>query len=350
MTANAVDRPVVVNALSLRPAGAGISTYIRELLAALPPLWQQQVHAHVQDDAVGDLPGSVSSTGWPVSSGTRRAVRAALLPHGAGVFHSLDVDLPLRAGRGSVITVHDLSVFDVPWAFDRFRSSAERLLVRHAMTRADVVLADSHFTARRIRKRFGRDSVVAHLAASSDMQPADDRTKEEVVERYGLHEDFVLFVGTVEPRKDVPLLAQACYELSLPLVLAGGAFGPQPDLPGRVRRLGFVPAADLPALYGAARVVAYPSLYEGFGLPPVEALACGAALVCSRVADLQDLLHDGAVFFDARDPDGIRRALKDVWHDEGQRKELRERGLAAVGSLSWARTAAITTDVYEGFR
>ena len=187
---------------------------------------------------------------------------------------------------------------------------------------------------------------MAPLAPPAALRPATAATMDEVRRRYGVPERFVLYVGTVEPRKDVRMLAEACRSLDVPLVIAGGAFGPQAPLVGKVQRLGFVPAADLPALYGLAEVVGYPSLYEGFGLPPVEALACGAALVCSRVADLPRVLGEGAAFFEPGDLPGLTCALNDVWHDEALRNHLVTRGQAAVGRLSWATTAAITADVY----
>src|SRR4051812_27209328 len=156
---------VDLNALSLRPQGAGVSTYIRELLAALPVEWQRTCTALVQSDATGDLPAAIAVRSVPPRAGVRRAMTALVhRPPSGALVHGLDVDLPLRRSGPSVTTVHDLSVFDVPWAFSARRVRGEQFLVRRAIRRADQVLAVSSFTAERVRALFGRESVVTPLA------------------------------------------------------------------------------------------------------------------------------------------------------------------------------------------
>ena len=207
------------------------------------------------DVPLGDLP--------PVRAGPVDVDDLVGDPIQAGrLFHGLGVDLPMRVVGPSVTTVHDLSVFDVPWAFHPVRARGERALVRHAMRTADAVIAVSAFSAARVRALFGRDCVVTRLAPGRDMAPPSSDAVAAVAQRYDLPHRFVLHVGTAEPRKDVPRLADACRVIGIPLLLAGG--GPAAYLPAGVRRLGFVPRRDLPALYGAATIAAYVSLYEGF--------------------------------------------------------------------------------------
>ena len=327
---------VSLNALSLRPDGAGVSTYVRELLHALPDEWQRSCSALVQDDAVGELPAAVAVRTVTPRAGAGRAVSGALLTSAAGeLVHGLDVDLPLHRRGPLVTTVHDLSVFDAPWAFAGARVRGERALVRHALRRADVVLAVSDFTAERVRALFGRRSVVTRLAPARDMLPPAPDAVEQVRRRYGLPPRFVLHVGTVEPRKDLPRLADACRDAGLPLVLAGG--GPSDYLPGHVRRLGFVPRSELPALFAASTVTAYVSLYEGFGLPPVEALACGANVVSTRVADLPELLGDSVTWTSDHGIASLTSALRHAASDPPEH---------LAPTLKWQDTAQQTVQVY----
>ena len=254
------------NALALRPRGSGVQTYIRELLAALPPVCSAGLSAHVQADAVGELPAAVAAVPHPVASGARRAFTGLMLETaGADIHHGLDADLPLRTDAATVTTIHDLSVFDAPYAHSRGRAAGERWLVGRAIRRADAVLAVSAFTAERIAARFGRTATVTPLAARPELEPADDVELDRVRAAYDLPERCVLQLATIEPRKDVEGLAAACRALDVPLLLAGSV-APGCRVPPGARHLGYVPDAAQPGLYGAATVVGYCSRYEGIGL------------------------------------------------------------------------------------
>ncbi|GAA5141885.1 hypothetical protein GCM10023340_04390 [Nocardioides marinquilinus] len=300
----------------------------------------------MQHDAAGELPDGVEHVAYPVVSGVRRAaagLRLRAVP--GGLVHGLDVDLPLHHDAPRVATIHDLSVFDVPWAHGRLRARAERQLIGLALRRADVVLAVSAFTADRVWARFGRDSVVTPLAPGRAMRPAAADDVERVRREHGLDERTVVCVGTVEPRKRVDLLAAACEQAGLPLALAGKVDGDA--VPAGARHLGYVPGDDLPALYAAAGAVAYASCYEGFGLPPVEAMACGGAVVATRVGGLPEAVGDGAVLVAPDDVDALAGALRDVVLDREANAALREAGVAAAAALSWTDTARTTLDAYR---
>lgn len=341
---------VMFGALALRPGGGGVQTYSRELLAAIAGdgMPELRLSALCQRDAVDELPSGISPITRPVAVGAVRAVFGfAPMTKPSTIFHSLDVDLPVTdRSRSTVATVHDLSVFDTPWASSRVRARGEQALLRHAFRRADALIAVSQFTADRLAALFGRDSVVIPLAPANWAVPPAEHDVAAVVEKYSLPDKFVIQVGTVEPRKQVGLVAAACEQAGIPCVLAGaGSTGP--DAPASAIGLGYVDLEDLPALYAAATVTVYASTYEGFGLPPVEAMACGGAVVASSVGALPDVVGDGAVLVARNDVDQWAQAISAIASDPGRRTELAARGRAVTSAWGWDDVARQTIEVYR---
>jgi len=242
--------------------------------------------------------------------------------------------------------VHDLSLFDEPTAFGFARRVGKQITTRRSIRRADAVIAVSAFTAERVRARFGRDSTVVLEAPGPGFAPPSAVAVAAVRERYSLPGQFVLHVGNLEPRKDVPTLARAAAAAGLPLVLAGGHIVTV-DAPAGALVLGQVVPVDLPALYGAATVVAYVSRYEGFGLPPVEAMACGATVMATRCGALPEVAGGAIEFVPAGDADRQAAVLRELAHDPDRRAERARAGLVAARRLSWAETARGTAAVYR---
>jgi len=185
------------------------------------------------------------------------------------------------------------------------------------------------------------------------------RTLADLRSRYALDGSFLLAVGTVQPRKNYIRLVEAFRQLdraNLTLVIAGGrgwlddplyeriaALG----LENRVRMLGFVPDKDLPALYSAARVFAFPSLYEGFGLPILEAMACGTPVVTSRASSMPEVAGDAALLVDPLDTDALAEALASALDDELLRSSLIEKGLERATVFTWEAAAHKLVDRFQ---
>jgi glycosyltransferase involved in cell wall biosynthesis len=342
---------ILLNALALRSDGSGVQRYARELARSLPSVWPEAAFgAVVSGTGRVELPVGVEAhERWlPFDHGlTRKLVAVLRQPRGFDLVHGLDADIPIRARVPTVVTVHDLALFDAPWAFARASGAAKRTLVATSIRRADAVIAVSTFTAERVHARFGRESTVVHEAPGATFVPPAPGAIAAIRTRLRLPEQFVLHVGNLEPRKDIATLARACEQAAVPLVLAGGSIRTV-DVPAGVRALGYVPIEQLPSLYAAATVVGYVSRYEGFALPPIEALACGATVMATPVGALPDVAGSAVAFVPIADAAAQGRAIRDLANDPGRRDELRTAGLVASAALSWERAARATVEVYRG--
>jgi len=271
--------------------------------------------------------------------------------------------LPAVHPRRSVVTVHDLGYLHWPAAHPRTRWWHLHLSTLYNARAATLVLADSAATRNDLAKRYGippEKVRVVHLGCGPEFRPPSEGAVAAIRRRYGIDGDYVLAVGTIQPRKNLVRLVEA-FDLAraaLPgrtrLVLAGGAgwgagevyrrAGPLGDA---VRFLGYVPEADLPALMGGASVLAFPSLYEGFGLPPIEAMACGTPVVAADSSSLPEVVGDAGILVPPTDVPALARALTSALLDADLRAELRRRGLERARLFSWRRCAEETLRVLE---
>ena len=246
------------------------------------------------------------------------------------------------AGRGNVVVIHDVAPFREPDWFGRAYGAWHRALIPRIARRARLVIAPSEFVRGELIELFGLDpGRVRAIAPGVDGAFADPAAPEPLLRRLGLEQPYVLALGTDSPRKNLGLLdriAPALADAGLGVAIAGSGRSYLPaSAPGGARRLGYVPDADLPALYAGAAAFAMPSLYEGFGLPCVEAMAAGTPVVASDRAALPEACGGGALLADPDDADAFAAALISAAGPE--RERLVEAGRARAAGLSWARSA-----------
>jgi glycosyltransferase involved in cell wall biosynthesis len=283
------------------------------------------------------------------------------------LYHSPDFTLPpTLPGTPALLTVHDLSFVRDP---DSAAPSQRRYLeavVPRSVGRASRILVDSEATRADVIElyRLPPDKVtVLYGGVDESLQPiSDPATLSAVRARYGLgHFPFILSVGTLQPRKNYVRLVQAFGQLapSVPglLLVIGGGKGWLYDsifaevnrlgLEGRVCYPGYVADGDLPALYSAAQVFAYPSLYEGFGLPVLEAMACGTPVVTSTASCLPEVAGGAALLVEPRDVDGLAAALRRPLEDDGLRQSLIAKGRVRARQFTWTKAARQLLEIYQ---
>lgn len=279
------------------------------------------------------------------------------------LFHSPDFTLPPTWTAPSVLTVHDLAFLTVPeCAFPTLRAYLEAVVPRSARN-ADHIIAVSHSTRRDVINRFGiapEKVTTVYEAAGPEFYPETAERVECSLREIGIDRPYILTVGTLEPRKNFVRLFDAyarVLELGAhhDLVVAGRPgwmFQPALD---RIADLGILDRvrivqpddAQLRALYSGADAFVYPSLYEGFGIPVLEALACGAPVACSRTSSLPEVLGDAGLSFDPRSTEEITAAILRLLGDTDLRASLRVRGPQRASNFSWDRAAEETAMVYR---
>lgn len=357
-----------------QPAGAGV--YAIELTRAL-------VERHPAQDgyllfARGAWPYEIVAErkNWRIerpavaSRAGRLAWEQARLPGrlsalGIDVLHSTHHTLPLFGVRcRRVVTVHDVTFFRIPKRYPALRRLYMQTLTRHSARIADAIIVPSNAVRTdvitRLRVHESRVTTV-YEAAGPNYQPVEPAVAAEVAARYGMTEPFLLSVGSMEPGKNRPRLLRAIRRAvdagsDLRLLVAGqpawryegeNALVRELGLGDRVRFAGYVPAADLPALYSAAQAFVFPSLYEGFGLPVIEAMACGTPVLTSDRSATSEVAGDAAVLVDPYSIDAIAGGLARLASDPALRADLGARGLSRAAAFSWRRAADETHAVYR---
>lgn len=282
------------------------------------------------------------------------------------VIHASSFSTDARPSSRTIVTVHDIAFLVMPECY-----SAERLCFHTDVTvpsirRATLVLADSESTKSDIVKLLGvpPDRIrVVYLAAGSQFRPIkDEDAKLRVAKRYGLPSRFILFPSGSDPRKNCVRMLQAFHrarsKFAIPhqLVLAGDRRWLYADmfkamealeLESDVTFTGYIPDEDFPVVYNLADAVVYPSLYEGFGLPPLEAMSCGVPVVTSNVSSIPEVVQDAALLIDPSDVGQLAEAMAAIVLDTCLRETLAGRGLKRAQAFSWEKSASAVLSAYE---
>ncbi len=280
------------------------------------------------------------------------------------LYHMTAVAPPLF-NRPYILTVHDILFEDYANYFPPSQVLSFMASFRFSVTRASHIITISEFTRNRLLDlyRLSASSVtVSHLGVGREFQPAGLPNIKAVREKYGIRGPYVLAVGNLHPRKNIRRLGEAFLRVveseefkEFQLVLVGKKTWRadrvlQPLEPlmdqGRVLLTGYVPDEDLPALYSGATVFAYPSLFEGFGIPPLEAMACGTPVIAGKTTSLPEVCGEAARWVDPYDIDSLALGLRDVMSSPNYRAELAELSKVQASRFSWDKTADLTLEAY----
>lgn len=281
------------------------------------------------------------------------------------VFHSPNYYIPSGVRR-SIATFHDLSVFHWPQFHPAGRVHLLQKELKNTVNRATMLITDSEYTKGEISDYFNYDSariIVAPLACNNDFHPRKECDVRAVLKQYQLKwRKFFLYTGTIEPRKNIITLLRAYDKLTLqekleyPLVISGYKGWENEALftlfdkgksEGWLTYLGYVSGKDLPLLYSAATCFVFPSIYEGFGLPVLEAMASGTPVICSNATSLPEVVGNAALMHDPEDVDALTGYIKSMIYDDAQYHSMIDRGINQSGLFSWSHCADKTIEAYE---
>lgn len=375
---------VVVDALALQGLHTGIGRYVSNLYTAMTQdaelsrrcqvFYFDGVKAHRRMPPAADPQRWAQATAalWRLPDILVTALRlihwlryeAALRRlwrrEGFDVYHETAFCPAALSQAPIAFTLHDLSLLHWAHTHPRERVWFNKLMFPRRLPYATHIITVSHFVRREVMERLHwpahRVSTILEAAAPG-FRPQPKTLVDAVRRRFALPERYLLFVGSLEPRKNLAMLLQAltrCRERP-PLVLVGwNAWGDKAwlqralahDARLRVVCTGYVDDLTVAALYTGAQALIYPSLYEGFGLPIVEAMACGCPVICSNTSAMPEVAGDAAGFVNPRDPDAIAKAVDRVLADKAYAEELRRRGARRAAQFSWTTAAQRTLDLF----
>ena len=364
---------IAFDGTTLRPGRTGVGYYTEHLLEHVVQCLSDEELVIVSNgpiDVTHALPAqvarSVAPSRLPRLAWMQLRAPRLLKQLRVDVAHFTNGMMPIASPVPTVVTIHDMSLTLYPRYHPARRVLLNRPLVDLAAKRADAIITVSESARQDIVRLYGvapgRVHVVHEAAAPAFRPVRDAAVLRRVRAAYGLAERFILYVGTIEPRKNLPMLLEAIaqrrssHELPHQLVCAGPYGWLCPDLEQRIEHLGlkdvvrltgYVPFEDLPAIYTLAEMFVFPSVYEGFGLPVVEAMACGTPVVTSGVAALAEVGGGAALHIRSLDAAALGEALVTVASSREQRQRLAHLGLDRARRFSWQRAATETLAVYR---
>jgi glycosyltransferase involved in cell wall biosynthesis len=281
------------------------------------------------------------------------------------LFHGTNFEVPLWKGRRTILTIHDLSTLLYPETHRARAVRRARLRLPIAAKIADAIITPTEAVRQQVCERLkvkpGKITAI-HEAPRRTFSPMTQEETVPIRKRLRVEDEFLLFVGTLEPRKNLLTMLRAFEEVITrtsarpQLVIAGGegwlidetlSFINSASLKDRLLLTGYLNDEDLRALYSSCRAFVFPSLYEGFGLPPLEAMACGAPVIASRISALQETLGEAAIMVEPLDVQTLSRTIIEVLRDERRLAAMGEAGIKHARKFSWDEAAKRTQDVYE---
>jgi glycosyltransferase involved in cell wall biosynthesis len=306
------------------------------------------------------IPNKLLNLMW----GTFRMPKIDWLVGRVDLYHSPNYNLNILGHGKSVITIHDLnflalrehSIYTAKWYY--------AYKIKDYAHQADAVIVVSESTKREVLKYLevpGKKVHVIYNGYSPAFRPlVENENTKKVLDKYRIKGDYILFVGTLEPRKNIEGVIRAYHQCKAKedflLVLAGGrgwkyktVFGllEELKLKNRVVFTWYVPESDLPALYNQASLFVYPSFYEGFGIPPLEAMACGLPVIVSNTTSMPEVVGDAGLYVDPHDVKQISHSIDTVLSDDQLRNSMKEKGLERAEMFSWEKTAREILKLYQ---
>jgi len=353
------------------PAGTGISSYTRRLILELAKLdTQSDYYLFTRDELTETLPLNLHPVPIPIRQRfiwSNHGLPPALKHNKISLYHATaNFDAPLFSDIPLAVTLHDLIPLQRPEYVSWKHRLISRIQARFLCRKAAHIFCDSEFTRQEFLSCYSAEpgkASVAYLAPAAEFKPvADEELLKKVLAKYHLEKGYLFCLGAVEPRKNLDRLITA-YSLlrdsqktALPLVITGPPLWKSERLTEAINRspwakdikfTGFIPQEDLPCLYSGAKVFVFPSLYEGFGLPVLEAMACGVPVVTSNTTSLPEIAGEAACLVNPESAEEIGAGINRVLENNAYAETLRQKGPIQAGKFKWENTARQTLAVYH---
>jgi glycosyltransferase involved in cell wall biosynthesis len=358
-----------IDGIPLASAKTGIGHYTLELsraLAAIDPDDEFQLISPIPLSSDDKLPRNLRKVHAP----KRKLWWVAGLPlyirrSSLALFHGTNYDIPMWSQCPTVLSIHDLSLLLYPQTHLKHLVRRARYRLPFMARKATRIITATEHVKKEVAEHLHVDPAkiaVTPYAPRTDFRPMPLSETEATRRRLGVEDVFILFVGTIEPRKNLITLLRAFAETQMntdlrpQLVIAGqegwlmgemSSYIEREGLKERIRFTGYIADEDLRALYSSCAVCVYPSLYEGFGFPPLEAMACGAPVIAADVPSLHETVGQAALLVPPTDVQQLARALAEMLTDEQKRAHFSRAGLEWSAQFTWERTARLTLEVYR---